>query len=89
MALPHLMPDRVRAVTGDNGVCADGAGRWIATTDFLAPHVRKNIVTILPTFDAIRYQFGETEVRIQTVEGDPDRLAATVKTSEDATTKRP
>ncbi|MHB8860787.1 MAG: hypothetical protein ACYC6N_00175 [Pirellulaceae bacterium] len=81
VALPHLMPERVRAVTGDNGLCADGAGRWIATTDFLSPHVRKNIVTILPAYDTIRYQFGETKVRLHTVEDDPDRLAVTVESS--------
>jgi hypothetical protein len=78
VALPHLMPDRARAATGDNGLCADGLGRWIATTDFLAPHVRKNIAAILPQFDTIRYRFGDTEVRVQTVAGDPNRLTATV-----------
>ncbi len=78
VALPHLLPERVRDTTGDNGHCTDGAGRWIATTDFLAPHVRKSIVPILPPYDTIRYQFGETEVRIGTVDGDPNRLAATV-----------
>lgn len=77
IALPHLLPERVRSATGDDGICADGTGRWIATTDFLSPHVRKNVVPILPAYDAIRYRFGETEIHIHTVDGDPDRLAVT------------
>lgn len=78
VALPHLLPESVRRATGGYGLHVDGAGRWIATDDFLAPLVRKEIATVLPPYDLIRYRFGETEVRIHTIEGDPDRVTATV-----------
>lgn len=79
IALPHLLPEDVRAETGDDGTLADGAGRWIAAPTFLAPHVRKAVTPFLPPFDTIRYRFGDTEVRFQMVDGDPNRLAVSTR----------
>ena len=73
-----LLPESVQAETGENGSFEDGAGRWIATTDFLAPHVRQAIIPFLPQHDRIRYRFGDHEVHIRPIDDDLDRLEASV-----------
>jgi hypothetical protein len=78
VGLPHLLPKNVRPATGDMGELADGKGVWVATTDFLAPHVRKRVMNFLPEFDAIRYTFGDTKVTFRAIDGDPDLLEVKV-----------
>ena len=80
VGLPHLLPSRVQARAGPNGTLEEGAGTWVSTEDFLAPHVRRRVLPVLPDYDAIRYQFGDTTVCFQPLDGDPDR--STVEVSE-------
>jgi len=74
IALPHLLPADVARATGRNGSLKHGAGLWIATEDFLAPHVRKQVQHILPEPGTLRYRFGDRTVRCLPLDGDPDRL---------------
>ena len=74
ISLPGLLPERIRAITGDNGTLKDGSGLWVATTDFLAPHVRRNVQAILPEYNKIRYRFGMREVVFRMIDADPDHL---------------
>jgi len=74
ISLPHLLPEKVRQATGEMGEIADGKGVWVATTDFLAPHVRKRVMPFLPDFNSIRYTFGDTTVVFRAKDGDPNRL---------------
>jgi hypothetical protein len=53
---------------------ADSKSLLVATTDFLAPHVRKRVMPFLPDFDAIRYVFGDTTVVFRARDGDSNRL---------------
>lgn len=62
------------AKTSRNGTLKDGAGLWVSTDDFLAPHARKQILHVLPNADTLRYQFGEHSVVLHPEHGDPDRL---------------
>lgn len=78
ISLPGLLPERIRTTTGDNGTLKDGSGLWVATTDFLAPHVRRNVQSILPAYDTIRYRFGTRQVAFKTIDADPDRLAVEI-----------
>jgi hypothetical protein len=79
VSLPHLLPDRVRSVTGDAGELRDGAGLWLATTDFLADPVRERVAHVIPGEDVIRYRFGDREVTLRPVDGDVNRLEAEVR----------
>ena len=79
MACPHLLPDRVRLRTGRDGLVKDGDGTWVATTDFLNPHVRPYIDHVLPQGDVIRYQFDDTTVEFRPKDGDPNRLQVNVQ----------
>ncbi len=74
VALPHLLPENVARATGRNGVLKDGAGRWVATEDFLAPHARQAVRHILPEPGTLRYWFGNRTVLCRPVDGDPDNL---------------
>jgi hypothetical protein len=74
VALPHLLPERVAAATGESGTLEDGEGLWVATTDFLAPHVAGHIEHVLPSGDELRYRFGDTQVVLRPEDGDPNRL---------------
>lgn len=74
IALPHLAPEGVRRAAGDNGELALGSGRWVTTTDFLAPHVRRAVRPVLPRYDTIRYRFGEHEVSFRMAGHDPARI---------------
>lgn len=74
VALAHLLPERVTRQTSRNGTLKDGAGLWVSTDDFLAPHARKQILHVLPNADTLRYQFGEHSVVLHPEHGDPDRL---------------
>jgi len=69
----------VRKATGEMGEMVDGKGLWVATTDFLAPHVRRRVMPFLPDFDAIRYTFGDTTVVFRAKDGDPNRLNVEIK----------
>jgi len=79
IAMKHLLPEAVLKETGDNGEFAYGAGLWVATTDFLAPHVRQRIIPFFPHHNTIRYRFGDTEVRFNATEDNPNKLSATVR----------
>jgi hypothetical protein len=79
-SLPGLVPDVVRRRAGAAGTCADGRGRWVLTDDFLSPAVRQAVAHVIPTEDIIRYQFGDQTVIIRPEEGDPNRIAAEVRT---------
>ncbi|MCE5257447.1 MAG: hypothetical protein LLG44_00110 [Chloroflexi bacterium] len=78
IALPHLVPEGVRCAAGENGELGEGSGRWITTTDFLAPHVRRAVQPILPAYDTIRYHFGAREVQFKMVGNNPDHLEVQV-----------
>jgi len=82
VAFPHLLPEAVRAQTGDNGKLNDGAGLWMATTDFLSEAVRECVAHVIPEEDIIRYRFGDTVVTFHPTDGDPNRLAVTVAPAE-------
>jgi len=77
IALPHLLPERVIAETGRNGARNDDKGMWVATTDFLAPHVAEHVAHVLPPEDELRYRFGDTQIVFRPVDGDPNRLSVT------------
>jgi hypothetical protein len=79
IGLPSLLPERVRAVTGEEGVWPEGPGVWVATRDFLSPVVREHVASVLPAEDEIRYQFGDTQVVFHPREGDPNRLEVKVE----------
>ena len=74
--LASLAPENVHSKTGDNGIFADGEGRWVVTTDFLADFVREAMAFLLPEPDAVRYQFGNTEVVLKMEANDPNRITA-------------
>lgn len=75
VSLPHLLPGDLRPGSDKTDwVASDGAGKWISTQDFLAPHVRKHIRHVIPEYDRIRYRFGETEVNFRPIDGDMDRI---------------
>lgn len=62
IGLPHLLPKHVVKETGTCGVLKQGNGFWLATEDFLAPHVADRVEHILPPRDKILYRFGTTAV---------------------------
>jgi hypothetical protein len=74
MPKPRLLPEEVARATGRNGTLTDGAGLWVATDDFLAPHARQAVQHILPEPGTLRYRFGDRTVRFRPVDGDPDRV---------------
>lgn len=74
VALPHLLPAAVARATGRNGSLKDGAGRWVATEDFLAPHARQAVQQVLPVEGTLRYRFGNRTVVFRPGDGDPDQL---------------
>ncbi len=78
VALPHLLPERVARETGHNGTLKDGAGLWVSTEDFLAPHARKQVRHVLPGADTLRYRFGERTVIFHPEDGDPNRLVVEI-----------
>jgi len=78
IALPHLLPERVRRLAEDGGAIADGKGVWLATDDFLADEVRERVAHALPEEDEIRYRFGGSAVVLRPIDGDPNRLRAEV-----------
>lgn len=82
VALPHLLPEHVARATGENGELRDGKGTWVATTDFLAPHVKKHVQHVIPEGDVIRYRFGDQTVVFEPVGEDMNRLKATVLKAE-------
>lgn len=77
IALPHLLPERVIAETGENGALKDEKGMWVATTDFLALHVAEHVAHVLPPADELRYRFGDTQIVFRPMDGDPNRLSVT------------
>ena len=78
VALPHLLPKRIRQKTGENGELRDGKGCWVATTDFLAAHVKQRVQHVIPKSDEIRYRFGDHVVVFEPVDGDMNKLKVTV-----------
>lgn len=78
VALPDLLPEAVRQETGENGELRMGTGLWVATTDFLAPHVKKRVQHVIPENDEIRYRFGDRLVVFEPVGGDMNRLSVSV-----------
>jgi hypothetical protein len=81
VALPPLAPETVQRQADAQGVCVDGRGRWLLTSDFLSPTVRQAVAPVLPAADLIRYRFGDQEVTLRPVDGDPNRLAVDVRTT--------
>ena len=79
VSLPHLLPDRVLDATGDVGELKDGDGLWLATTDFLAPSVKKRVAHVIPQEDLIRYRFGDQMTTFHPIDGDMNRLDADVR----------
>ncbi len=78
IALPHLVPEGVRRAAGENGELREGSGRWITTTDFLAPHVRRAVQPVLTAYATIRYRFGAREVQFKMVGNNPNHLEVQV-----------
>ncbi len=74
VALPHLLPDRVRAATGEQGELRDGKGLWLATPDFLGPAVKARVAHVIPEEDVIRYRFGNHLVTFRPVDGNMNHL---------------
>ncbi|MHC4443508.1 MAG: hypothetical protein ACYTA5_12990 [Planctomycetota bacterium] len=79
VALPHLVPKRINKITGSDGKLTEGKGSWVVTKDFLAEHVRQNVRHVLPKKDIIRYRFGKSVVEIEPVDGDMNRIKASVE----------
>jgi hypothetical protein len=52
----------------------------VLTDDFLSPAVRQAVAHVIPTEDVIRYRFGDQEVTLRPVAGDPNRIEAQVRT---------
>jgi hypothetical protein len=78
VALPHLLPNRVSKVTGESGELKDGKGFWVATIDFLAPHVKKRVQHVIPKSDEIRYRFGDYVVVFEPADRNMNKLKVTV-----------
>ncbi len=74
VALPHLLPPTLPCANQADFTARDGAGWWVSTNDFLAPHARKAVRSILPEPHRIRYRFGQNEVRMRCGFADPDRI---------------
>jgi len=78
VGLSDLVPDRVRSEAADKGEVSDGNGRWVITNDFLAPHVRRAVDPYISAYDTLQYRFGDTDVKLHPVDGDPNVLEADV-----------
>ena len=78
VALPHLLPEEILLKTGRNGEFPEGEGRWVATSDFLADHVKLRVRHVIPKGDEMRYRFGDRQVVFLPLDGDMSRLKATV-----------
>lgn len=78
VGLPHLLPKKVRAKTGNEGVLEDGEGKWVATTDFLAAHVKPHVAHVIPDKNVLRYRFGDTVITARPRDGDLDRIEVEV-----------
>ena len=59
----------------------DGKGRWVATTDFLADHVRPHVSHVIPKDNVLRYRFADTVVEFRRPPGysDHNRVLIDVK----------
>lgn len=80
VALPGLVPARVREQADAQGLVADGRGRWVLTRDFLSPTVRQAVAHVVAAEDVVRYRFGDQEVALRPIGGDRNRLEAQVTT---------
>ena len=74
VALPHLVPERVRRALGRGHEFVDGKGLWVVGEDFMDRRIRPHIERFAPPEDRIRYRFGDTRVTLRAVGGDPNRL---------------
>lgn len=77
-ALPHLLPARLKNAAAP-AVVKDGGGQWVITADFLAPHVRKAVMPVLPAFNEIHYRFGDTDVAWRMAGNNPNHIEAEVR----------
>lgn len=77
-----LAPETVRRQCDEQGIRADGKGRWLVTEDFLSPTVRQMVAHVIPTDNVIRYRFGQEEVVMRPVSGDLDDIEVTVSRME-------
>jgi hypothetical protein len=59
-------------------ISPSGNGKWIITDDFSDPAVHAHIQAFLGSPREIRYRFGKHELRLQSVEGDPNRIRVEV-----------
>jgi hypothetical protein len=78
VAWRSLAPETVRRQCDEQGIRADGKGRWLVTEDFLSPAVRQMVAHVIPADNVIRYRFGQEEVVIRQVSGDLDDIDVTV-----------
>lgn len=78
VTLIHLAPAEIKARTGNNGILADGRGKWVVSGSFLDPGVKKQVEPFLPKGNYIRYRFGNTEVKFSPVGGNNNKIAVDV-----------
>lgn len=79
VALPHLVPDDVRHLTGDNGMLDSGLGKWVVTTSFLTNEVKNHVQAFLPQENYMRYRFGNTEVQFRPLNNNKDKITVSVQ----------
>ncbi|MHB9032520.1 MAG: hypothetical protein ACYC6L_05685 [Anaerolineae bacterium] len=75
---PALLPEAVR-MDAQRGPVADGSGKWLASESFLDDAVRKAVAPVLPKEDELTYRFGDVQVTLQPVDGDPNKLKVMIK----------
>ncbi|MCC7495302.1 MAG: hypothetical protein IT204_23335 [Fimbriimonadaceae bacterium] len=80
LTLPDLAPADLRQRGEAAGPVPDGQGRWLVTRDFTTPLARALVRHVVPTEDLIRYRFGNREVTLRPISGDPNRLTAEERT---------
>ncbi|MHB1356331.1 MAG: hypothetical protein ACYCZF_10190 [Anaerolineae bacterium] len=69
----ELLPQDVRAAAAQ-GPVSDGVGKWLASETFLDDAVRQAVEPFLPAEDELTYRFGDTQVRLRPINGDPNHL---------------
>jgi hypothetical protein len=68
----------VEKSAGGTTTSFSGRGKWVITDDFGDPAVRTQVEPFLGNPREIRYRFGKHELRLRSVEGDPNRIRVEV-----------
>jgi hypothetical protein len=70
-----LVPEKS---AGGTTTSLSGQGKWVITDDFGDPAVRAQVEPFLGNPREIRFRFGKHELRLRSVEGDPNRIRVEV-----------